>query len=94
MAKEDLIEFDGVVIELLPDARFRVRLDNGHETLAYTSGKMKKNWYRILAGDRVTVEMTPYDLTKGRINFRHKDERAAAAAAAPSRARPPMPRRR
>ena len=93
MAKEDLIEFDGVVIELLPDARFRVRLDNGHETLAYTSGKMKKNRIRILAGDRVTVEMTPYDLTKGRINFRHKDERAASVAP-PQRARPPMPRRR
>ena len=93
MAKEDLIEFDGVVIELLPDARFRVRLDNGHETLAYTSGKMKKNRIRILAGDRVTVEMTPYDLTKGRINFRHKDERAAAVTASP-RARPQMPRRR
>ena len=73
MAKEDLIEFEGTVTELLPDARFRVRLDNGHETLAYSSGKMKKNRIRILAGDRVTVEMTPYDLTKGRINFRHKD---------------------
>ena len=94
MAKEDLIEFDGVVTELLPDARFRVRLDNGHETLAYTSGKMKKNRIRILAGDRVTVEMTPYDLTKGRINFRHKDERAAAVAPASPRARPPAPRRR
>jgi len=94
LAKEDLIEFDGVVIELLPDARFRVRLDNGHETLAYTSGKMKKNRIRILAGDRVTVEMTPYDLTKGRINFRHKDERAAAVAAPPQRSRPPAPRRR
>lgn len=80
MAKEDLIEFDGVVLELLPDARFKVRLDNGHETLAYSSGKMKKNRIRILAGDRVTVEMTPYDLTKGRINFRHKDTTA-----------PPMP---
>lgn len=90
MAKEDLIEFDGVVLELLPDARFRVRLDNGHETLAYTSGKMKKNRIRILAGDRVTVEMTPYDLTKGRINFRHKDERAAP----PSASRPAPPRRR
>jgi len=77
LAKEDLIEFDGTVLELLPDARFRVRLDNGHETLAYSSGRMKKNRIRILAGDRVTVEMTPYDLTKGRINFRHKDERAA-----------------
>ena len=73
MAKEDLIEFDGTVQELLPDARFRVKLDNGHETLAYSSGKMKKNRIRILAGDRVTVEMTPYDLTKGRINFRHLD---------------------
>ena len=76
MAKEDLIEFDGVVMELLPDARFKVRLDNGHETLAYSSGKMKKNRIRILAGDRVTVEMTPYDLTKGRINFRHMDTTA------------------
>jgi translation initiation factor IF-1 len=92
LAKEDLIEFDGVVTELLPDARFRVKLDNGHETLAYTSGKMKKNRIRILAGDRVTVEMTPYDLTKGRINFRHKDERAAAIPQ--PRARPPMARRR
>ena len=94
MAKEDLIEFDGVVTELLPDARFRVKLDNGHETLAYTSGKMKKNRIRILAGDRVTVEMTPYDLTKGRINFRHKDERAAATPQPPQRPRPPMARRR
>jgi translation initiation factor IF-1 len=85
LAKEDLIEFDGVVTELLPDARFRVRLDNGHETLAYTSGKMKKNRIRILAGDRVTVEMTPYDLTKGRINFRHKDERATPMPSAPPR---------
>ncbi len=76
LAKEDLIEFDGIVMELLPDARFRVKLDNGHETLAYSSGKMKKNRIRILAGDRVTVEMTPYDLTKGRINFRHKDTSA------------------
>jgi translation initiation factor IF-1 len=93
LAKEDLIEFDGVVSELLPDARFRVKLDNGHETLAYTSGKMKKNRIRILAGDRVTVEMTPYDLTKGRINFRHKDERAATAPP-PNRPRPPQARRR
>jgi translation initiation factor IF-1 len=77
VAKEDLIEFDGTILELLPDARFRVKLDNGHETLAYTSGKMRKSRIRVLAGDRVTVEMTPYDLSKGRINFRHKDERAA-----------------
>ncbi len=81
MAKEDLIEFDGTVVEILPDSRFRVRLDNGHETLAYSAGRMKKNRIRILAGDRVTVEMTPYDLTKGRINFRHKDERAVATVA-------------
>jgi len=72
MAKEDLIEFEGVVDELLPNATFRVKLDNGHEVLAHTSGKMRKNRIRVLAGDKVTVEMTPYDLTKGRIKFRHK----------------------
>ncbi len=82
MPKEDLIEFEGTVLEMLPDSRFRVRLDNGYETLAYTSGRMKKNRIRILEGDRVTVEMTPYDLSKGRINFRHKDERSAAAGPA------------
>ncbi len=76
MAKEEMLEFEGVVDEVLPDARCRVKLDNGHEVIAYTSGRMKKNRIRILAGDRVTVEMTPYDLTKGRINFRHKDVRA------------------
>ena len=89
MAKEDLIEFDGVVLELLPDARFKVKLDNGHETLAYSSGKMKKNRIRILAGDRVTVEMTPYDLSKGRINFRHKD----TVAPPPPPSRPQFRRR-
>jgi len=72
MAKEEALEFEGVVSEVLPDARCRVKLDNGHEVVAYTSGRMKKNRIRILAGDRVTIEMTPYDLTKGRINFRHK----------------------
>ena len=82
MVKEDLIEFEGTVLELLPDARFRVRLDNGHETLAYTSGKMRKNRIRVLAGDRVTVEMTPYDLTRGRLSFRHKDERSSSAPGA------------
>src|SRR3990172_9302858 len=76
MAKEEMLEFEGVVDEVLPDARCRVKLDNGHMVIAYTSGRMKKNRIRILAGDRVTVEMTPYDLTKGRINFRHKDARA------------------
>ena len=91
MTKEGLIEFDGVIIEVLPDARFRVKLDNDHETLAYTAGRMKKARIRVLAGDRVTVEMTPYDLTKGRIIFRHKDERAAPAN--PNARRPQFRRR-
>ncbi|MDD3370969.1 MAG: translation initiation factor IF-1 [Alphaproteobacteria bacterium] len=72
MAKEDLLEFEGVVTEILPNAMFRVQLDNGHEVLAHTSGKMRKNRIRVLTGDKVNVEMTPYDLTKGRITFRHK----------------------
>jgi translation initiation factor IF-1 len=72
MAKEDLIEFTGVVAELLPNAMFRVKLDNDHTILAHTSGKMRKNRIRVLAGDRVTVEMTPYDLSKGRITYRFK----------------------
>ena len=72
MAKEDLIEFNGVVLELLPNAMFRVRLENDHVILAHTSGKMRKNRIRVLVGDKVTVEMTPYDLTKGRITFRQK----------------------
>lgn len=92
MAKEEVLEFEGVVSEVLPDARCRVMLDNGHEVVAYTSGRMKKNRIRILAGDRVTVEMTPYDLTKGRINFRHKDGRPGGAggdAAGAARGGPP-----
>ncbi|WP_032112866.1 translation initiation factor IF-1 [Candidatus Paracaedibacter symbiosus] len=72
MSKEDLIEFTGTVVELLPNAMFRVKLDNDHIVLAHTSGRMRKNRIRVLAGDRVTVEMTPYDLTKGRITFRQK----------------------
>jgi translation initiation factor IF-1 len=72
MSKEDLIEFNGTIIELLPNATFRVELENGHMVLAHTSGRMRKNRIRVLAGDKVTVEMTPYDLTKGRITFRHK----------------------
>jgi len=72
MAKEDLMEFQGTVSELLPNATFRVKLDNGHEVLAHTAGKMRKFRIRVLAGDRVNVEMTPYDLTKGRITFRYK----------------------
>jgi translation initiation factor IF-1 len=72
MAKEDVIEFAGTVLELLPNAMFRVKLENGHEIIAHTAGRMRKNRIRVLAGDSVTVEMTPYDLTKGRISFRHK----------------------
>jgi len=66
------MEFTGTVKELLPNAMFRVLLDNNHEIIAHTAGKMRKFRIRVLAGDRVTVEMTPYDLTKGRITFRHK----------------------
>ena len=72
MAKEDLIEFKGVITEILPNAMFRVKLENDHEILAHTAGKMRKNRIRVLAGDSVIVEMTPYDLTKGRIIFREK----------------------
>ena len=72
MSKENAIEFQGIVSELLPNAMFKVKLDNEHEVIAQTSGKMRKNRIRVLAGDRVTVEMTPYDLTKGRITFRSK----------------------
>ena len=70
MAKQDFLEFKGKVIELLPNAMFKVKLENDHEILAHSSGKMRKNRIRVLAGDKVTVEMTPYDLTKGRITFR------------------------
>ena len=72
MPKEGSIEFQGVVLELLPNAMFKVELENDHEILAHSSGKMRKNRIRVLAGDKVTVEMTPYDLTKGRITFRWK----------------------
>ena len=72
MAKEELMEFNGTVKELLPNAMFRVLLDNNHEIIAHTAGKMRKNRIRVLAGDKVQVEMTPYDLTKGRITFRFK----------------------
>jgi translation initiation factor IF-1 len=78
MAKEEMIEFEGVVDEVLPNTTFRVSLDNGAAVTAYASGKVRKHRIRILAGDRVTLEMSPYDLTKGRINFRHKDERPVA----------------
>ena len=72
MPKEEPIEFQGIVLELLPNAMFKVKLENDHEILAHSSGKMRKNRIRVLAGDKVTVEMTPYDLTKGRITFRWK----------------------
>ena len=72
MAKEELLEFPGVVTELLPNATFKVKLENDHEIIAHTAGKMRKNRIRVLAGDQVTVETTPYDLTKGRITYRHK----------------------
>jgi translation initiation factor IF-1 len=72
MAKEETLEFPGVVTELLPNATFRVKLENGHEIIAHTAGKMRKNRIRVLAGDKVQVEMTPYDLTKGRITYRFK----------------------
>jgi translation initiation factor IF-1 len=90
MAKEELLEFEGTVTEVLPDGNFRVKLDNDHMVLAYAAGKMRKFRIRTLAGDRVRVEMTPYDLDKGRINFRHKTE-SGAPTGAPRR---PPPRKR
>lgn len=85
MSKEELLQFEGRVLEVMPDARFRVQLDNGHELIAYTAGRMKKNRIKTLAGDRVTVEVSPYDLEKGRLVFRHKDERAGSVGSAPQR---------
>ena len=73
MPKEDHLEMEGTVIDTLPNTMFRVELENGHIVTAHISGKMRKNYIRILTGDAVTVELTPYDLTKGRITFRHKD---------------------
>ena len=79
VAKEAMIEMEGMVNEVLPDTRFRVELTNGHPIIAHMSGRMRKHRIRILAGDKVSIEMTPYDLSKGRITFRHKDERPASA---------------
>ncbi len=84
MAKEEVLEMNGVVAEVLPDARYRVTLDNGHHLVAYTAGKMRKHHIRIIAGDKVSLEISPYDLSKGRITFRHLDPRGPA----------PPPRRR
>ena len=81
MAKEELIEMTGVVMEVLPDSRFRVTLENGHELVAYSAGKMRKHHIRILAGDRVSLEMSPYDFSKGRITFRHIEGRAPMSSA-------------
>ncbi len=75
MAKEELIEMQGQVTEVLPDSRFRVTLENGHQLIAYTGGKMRKRHIRILAGDNGSLEMSPYDLSKGRITFRHLPNR-------------------
>ena len=80
MAKEELIEMNGQVVEVLPDSRYRITLDNGHALIAYTGGKMRKHRIRILAGDKVTLEMSAYDLSKGRITYRHIDNRAPRAA--------------
>jgi len=80
MAKEEHIEMNGVVREVLPDSRFRVTLDNGHELIAYSAGKMRKHHIRILAGDKVSLELSPYDLSKGRITFRHMEGRGPVGA--------------
>jgi translation initiation factor IF-1 len=85
LAKEEHLEMNGVVREVLPDSRFRVTLDNGHELIAYSAGKMRKHHIRILAGDKVSLELSPYDLSKGRITFRHIESRAGGV---------PPPRRR
>jgi len=79
MAKEPVLEMNGKVDEVLPDARFRVTLDNGHSLIAYSAGKMRKHHIRILAGDKVSLELSPYDLSKGRITFRHIEGRTPAA---------------
>ncbi|MYB35446.1 MAG: translation initiation factor IF-1 [Gammaproteobacteria bacterium] len=72
MAKEESIEMEGTIVEALPNTQFRVELENGHEIIAHISGKMRKHYIRILRGDKVTVQLTPYDLTKGRITFRSR----------------------
>ncbi len=79
MAKEEHIEMSGVVSEVLPDSRYRVTLDNGHQLVAYSAGKMRKNHIRILAGDKVSLELSPYDMSKGRITFRHIEGRGPIA---------------
>jgi len=85
LAKEELIEMRGKVAEVLPDSRYRVILDNGHSLVAYTAGRMRKHHIRILAGDNVSLELSPYDLTKGRITFRHLERSGPPAPRAPQR---------
>ncbi|MFT3815350.1 MAG: translation initiation factor IF-1 [Acidovorax sp.] len=85
MAKEELIEMQGKVDEVLPDTRYRVTLENGHQLIAYSGGKMRKHRIRVLAGDRVTLEMSPYDLNKGRITFRHIENRSGGTGMAQRR---------
>ena len=87
MAKEELIEMQGRVDEVLPDSRFRVTLENGHQLIAYTDGKMRKHRIRVLAGDKVTLEMSPYDLNKGRLTFRHIEQRSGAPGPRPPQRR-------
>lgn len=81
MAKEELLEMTGLVMEVLPDSRYRVTLDNGHKLVAYSAGRMRKHHIRILAGDKVSLELSPYDLSKGRITFRHLEGRSPPLAA-------------
>ncbi len=81
MAKEDQIEMDGTVVDVLPNTMFRVQLENGHVVIAHISGKMRKNYIRILKGDKVSVQLTPYDLTKGRITFRSRDGKSPSESA-------------
>jgi translation initiation factor IF-1 len=85
LAKEELIEMRGKVAEVLPDSRYRVILDNGHSLVAYTAGRMRKHHIRILAGDNVSLELSPYDLSKGRITFRHLERSGPQAPRAPQR---------
>lgn len=84
MPKEDQIEMEGTVIDTLPNTMFRVQLENGHVVIAHISGKMRKNYIRILKGDKVTVQLTPYDLTKGRISFRSRDNKSGGSGDKPA----------
>ena len=85
MAKEEILEMQGTVDEVLPDSRFRVTLENGHGLVAYSAGKMRKHHIKIIAGDKVTLELSPYDLSKGRITFRHMPGRPPGPAHAHAR---------